>query len=78
MGAIIAASAICECCLGEIAKNFLDYSVEARSGLLGPMRPSFNIVKLLQQGLRKLEMTRFFIYLLLSLFNSKSLTTGCS
>lgn len=53
VGAIIAASAVCECCLGEIVKNFLDYSVEARSGLLGPMRPSFNIVKLLQQGLRK-------------------------
>jgi predicted acylesterase/phospholipase RssA len=77
-GSLVAACALCECCLGKIKKKLkfyfdtistkssltteiegqmvsdvLEIAMKARSHALGPLHPSFNIVEILKNGLRR-------------------------
>lgn len=39
--------------LGQATSDVLKIVIQARAGALGPMRPSFNLVRILRQGLLK-------------------------
>ncbi|XP_013421713.1 patatin-like phospholipase domain-containing protein 2 [Lingula anatina] len=53
-GAIAAVCLISGCPLGECTNYVLRVATKARSRSLGPLHPSFNIVKLLQDGLNEI------------------------
>lgn len=52
-GAIAACCLLCDLPLGDITSDVLRVAVEARSRSLGPFAPSFNIHRLLLEGLEK-------------------------
>ena len=53
-GALVAACAICNCCLGEMCSDALEIAVRARSRPLGPFYPTFAIVPIIRNGLRRI------------------------
>lgn len=53
-GSLVAACAICDCCLGQMVSDTLEIALKARSHALGPLHPSFNIVEILKNGLRRI------------------------
>lgn len=53
-GALVAACALCDCCLGQMVSDVLEIALKARSYALGPLHPSFNIVDILRNGLRRI------------------------
>lgn len=52
-GSLVAACAACDCCLGQMVSDVLEIALKARSHALGPLHPSFNIVDILRNGLRR-------------------------
>ncbi|XP_069808677.1 patatin-like phospholipase domain-containing protein 2 [Dendropsophus ebraccatus] len=50
-GALNAAALVCGCCLAECCSDVMDVAKEARKRNLGPLHPSFNLVKILKNGL---------------------------
>ncbi|XP_046459756.1 1-acylglycerol-3-phosphate O-acyltransferase Pnpla3-like [Daphnia pulex] len=52
-GAIAAACLLCDAPLGEITSHVLQVAMQARSRMLGPFSPSFDIHNLLRNGLQK-------------------------
>lgn len=52
-GAIAAACLLCDAPLGDITSQVLHLAMQARSRVLGPFSPSFNINNLLKDGLEK-------------------------
>ncbi|XP_076116296.1 patatin-like phospholipase domain-containing protein 2 [Mytilus galloprovincialis] len=50
-GAIVSCCLLCGCCLGECTSFILRLATKARSKSLGPLHPSFNIVKILRDAL---------------------------
>ncbi|XP_053384581.1 patatin-like phospholipase domain-containing protein 2 [Mercenaria mercenaria] len=52
-GAIVACCLICDCCLGDCTTFTLRLATKARSFSLGPLHPSFKIVKILRDALRE-------------------------
>ncbi len=53
-GSLVAACAACDCCLGQMVSDVLEIALKARSRALGPLHPSFNIVEILKNGLRRI------------------------
>ncbi|XP_056595528.1 patatin-like phospholipase domain-containing protein 2 [Triplophysa dalaica] len=47
-GALTASALVGGACLGEVGANFIDMAKEAQKRFLGPMHPSFNLVKILR------------------------------
>ncbi|KAM9497153.1 patatin-like phospholipase domain-containing protein 2 [Clarias gariepinus] len=47
-GALTATALVTGACLGDVAASFLSVAKEARKRFLGPMHPSFNVVKIVQ------------------------------
>ncbi|KAF7659864.1 hypothetical protein LDENG_00292110 [Lucifuga dentata] len=47
-GALTATALITEVCLGEVGASIIDVAKKARKGFLGPMHPSFNLVKIVR------------------------------
>ncbi|KAA0724681.1 Patatin-like phospholipase domain-containing protein 2 [Triplophysa tibetana] len=47
-GALTASALVSGACLGEVGANFIDMAKEAQKRFLGPMHPSFNLVKILR------------------------------
>ena len=43
--------------LGQMVSDVLEIALKARSHALGPLHPSFNIVEILKNGLRRLVKT---------------------
>ncbi|VDO99348.1 unnamed protein product [Soboliphyme baturini] len=41
------------CCLDHVSSRFLSVAIEARSRALGPLHPSFDLVKIVRDGLTK-------------------------
>ncbi|XP_053304593.1 patatin-like phospholipase domain-containing protein 2 [Spea bombifrons] len=52
-GALTATALVSGACLGEAGANIIDVSKEARKRFLGPLHPSFNLVKIIRQCLYK-------------------------
>lgn len=52
-GALNAAALVCGCCLAECCSDVMGVAKEARKRNLGPLHPSFNLVKILKNGLYK-------------------------
>ncbi|KAG9475617.1 patatin-like phospholipase domain-containing protein 2 isoform X2 [Eleutherodactylus coqui] len=52
-GALTATALASGACLGEAGANFIDVSREARKRFLGPLHPSFNLVKIIRNCLYK-------------------------
>lgn len=50
-GALIATALVSGACLGQAGATIIDVSKEARKRVLGPMHPSFNLVKILRAKL---------------------------
>ena len=59
-GSLVAACALCDCCLGQMVSDVLEIALKARSHALGPLHPSFNIVEILKNGLR-----RYFLFFII-------------
>ncbi|CAF0754116.1 unnamed protein product [Didymodactylos carnosus] len=53
-GSLVAACAICDCCLGQMASDALEIALRARSRVLGPLHPTFSIVDIIRNGLRRI------------------------
>ncbi|CAF0713096.1 unnamed protein product [Brachionus calyciflorus] len=53
-GSLVAACAVSDCCLGQMVSAVLEIALKARSHALGPLHPSFNIVDILRNGLRRI------------------------
>lgn len=53
-GALVAACALCDCCLGQMVGDTIEIALKARSHALGPLHPSFRIVDILRNGLRRI------------------------
>ncbi|XP_039989675.1 patatin-like phospholipase domain-containing protein 2 [Xiphias gladius] len=53
-GALTATVLVSGVCLGEAGANIIDVAKEARKRFLGPMHPSFNLVKIVRQMLQRL------------------------
>ena len=53
-GAIAACCLLCGCSLGKGTSDVLKIVIQARSHALGPMHPSFSMVKILRDGLRNI------------------------
>ncbi|TMS05781.1 Patatin-like phospholipase domain-containing protein 2 [Larimichthys crocea] len=51
-GALTATALVSGVCLGEAGANIIDVAKEARKRFLGPMHPSFNLVKIVRHMLR--------------------------
>ena len=86
-GSLVAACALCECCLGRKQRNIykfnlnyanknflneiqgqmvsdvLEIAMKARSHALGPLHPSFNIVEILKNGLRRYYLSFNFYFI---------------
>ncbi|XP_017261050.1 patatin-like phospholipase domain-containing protein 2 [Kryptolebias marmoratus] len=52
-GALTATSLVTEVCLGEVGASIIEVAKEARKRFLGPMHPSFNLVKIVRHMLRR-------------------------
>ncbi|CAN9499383.1 unnamed protein product [Ophioblennius macclurei] len=52
-GALTATALSTDTCLGDVGASIIDVAKEARKRLLGPMHPSFNLVKIMRHLLRK-------------------------
>ncbi|XP_058502455.1 patatin-like phospholipase domain-containing protein 2 [Solea solea] len=52
-GALTATALVTGVCLGEAGASIIDVSKEARKRFLGPMHPSFNLVKIVRHMLRR-------------------------
>ncbi|OCT81775.1 patatin-like phospholipase domain-containing protein 2 [Xenopus laevis] len=52
-GALTASALVSGACLGEAGANIIDVSKEARKRFLGPLHPSFNLVKIIRNCLYK-------------------------
>ncbi|XP_067902124.1 patatin-like phospholipase domain-containing protein 2 [Heterodontus francisci] len=52
-GALTACALVSGACLGESGANIIDVSKEARKRFLGPLHPSFNLVKIIRSRLYK-------------------------
>ncbi|XP_041052926.1 patatin-like phospholipase domain-containing protein 2 isoform X2 [Carcharodon carcharias] len=52
-GALTACALISGACLGESGANIIDVSREARKRFLGPLHPSFNLIKIIRSRLYK-------------------------
>ncbi|AWP08345.1 Adipose triglyceride lipase [Scophthalmus maximus] len=52
-GALTATALVTGVCLGETGANIIDVAKEARKRFLGPMHPSFNLVKIVRHMLRR-------------------------
>ncbi|XP_069019588.1 patatin-like phospholipase domain-containing protein 2 [Embiotoca jacksoni] len=52
-GALTATALVTEICLGEAGASIIEVAKEARKRLLGPMHPSFNLVKIVRLMLRR-------------------------
>ncbi|XP_073506108.1 patatin-like phospholipase domain-containing protein 2 [Phyllobates terribilis] len=50
-GALNAAALVCGCCLADCCSDVMEVAKEARKRNLGPLHPSFNLVKILKNGL---------------------------
>ncbi|XP_039617766.1 patatin-like phospholipase domain containing 3 [Polypterus senegalus] len=50
-GALTAAALVCKACLGECCADVMEVAKEARKRNLGPLHPTFNLVKILRNGL---------------------------
>ncbi|XP_069484239.1 patatin-like phospholipase domain-containing protein 2 isoform X2 [Ambystoma mexicanum] len=50
-GALNAAALVCGACLAECCSDVMEVAKEARKRNLGPLHPSFNLVKILKNGL---------------------------
>lgn len=53
-GALVAACALSGCCLGQMCSDALEIAMRARSRALGPLHPTFNIVDIIRNGLRRI------------------------
>ncbi|CAM4811179.1 unnamed protein product [Rotaria magnacalcarata] len=53
-GSLVAACALSGCCLGQMCSDALEISIRARSRALGPLHPTFNIVDIIRNGLRRI------------------------
>lgn len=53
-GALTATALSTDICLGDVGATFIDVAKEARKRLLGPMHPSFNLVKIMRHLLQKI------------------------
>ncbi|CAF1096163.1 unnamed protein product [Rotaria sp. Silwood1] len=53
-GALVAACAMSGCCLGQMCSDALEIAVRARSRALGPLHPTFSIVDIIRNGLRRI------------------------
>ena len=53
-GGLVAACALCDCCLGQMVGDTLEIALKARNHALGPLHPSFSIVDILRNGLRRI------------------------
>jgi patatin-like phospholipase domain-containing protein 2 len=53
-GSFVAACAMCGCCLGQMCSDALEIAVRARSHTLGALHPTFNIVDIICNGLRRI------------------------
>ncbi|XP_030646833.1 patatin-like phospholipase domain-containing protein 2 [Chanos chanos] len=52
-GALTASALVSGACLGEAGANIIDVAKEARKRFLGPMHPSFNLVKIMRSSLHR-------------------------
>lgn len=52
-GALTATALVSGACLGEAGANIIDVSKEARKRFLGPLHPSFNLVKIIRKCMYK-------------------------
>ncbi|XP_066446470.1 patatin-like phospholipase domain-containing protein 2 isoform X2 [Eleutherodactylus coqui] len=52
-GALNAVALVCGCCLAQCCSDVMEVAKEARRRNLGPLHPSFNLVKILKNGLHK-------------------------
>lgn len=52
-GALTATALVTEVCLGEAGASIIDVAKEARKRFLGPMHPSFNLVKIVRHMLQR-------------------------
>ncbi|XP_060694750.1 patatin-like phospholipase domain-containing protein 2 [Hemiscyllium ocellatum] len=52
-GALTACALVSGACLGECGANIIDVSKEARKRFLGPLHPSFNLIKIIRSRLYK-------------------------
>lgn len=53
-GALTASALVSGICLGEAGASIIDVAKEARKRFLGPMHPSFNLVKIIRTMLRRI------------------------
>ena len=53
-GALAAACALCGCCEGQMCSDVLEIAIRARSHALGPFHPTFSIVDIIRNGLRRI------------------------
>lgn len=53
-GALAAACAMCGCCVGQMCSDVLEIAIRARSRALGPFHPTFSIVDIIRNGLRRI------------------------
>ena len=53
-GALAAACTMSGCCLGQMCSDVLELAVRARSRTLGPLHPTFNIVDIIRNSLRRI------------------------
>jgi hypothetical protein len=53
-GALVAACVACDCCLGQMVSDVLEAALKARKYSLGALHPSFSIVDIVRNGLRRI------------------------
>ncbi|KAM9376317.1 patatin-like phospholipase domain-containing protein 2 [Pholidichthys leucotaenia] len=53
-GALTASALVTEVCLGEVGASIIEVAKEARKRFLGPMHPSFNLVKIMRHMLLRI------------------------
>ncbi|CAF1355973.1 unnamed protein product [Adineta steineri] len=53
-GSLVAACALSGCCLGQMCSDALEIAIRARSRALGPLHPTFSIVDIIRNGLRRI------------------------
>ncbi|CAF3597360.1 unnamed protein product [Rotaria sordida] len=53
-GALVAACAMSGCCLGQMCSDALEIAIRARTPALGPLHPTFSIVDIIRNGLRRI------------------------
>lgn len=53
-GSLVAACAMSGCCPGQMCSDALEIALRARSRALGPLHPTFSIVDIIRNGLRRI------------------------